>query len=109
MQNILSRRSERIDPDSVRTEEDEVMYLRHLFAYDHAATLMKGGSRVLDLGCGEGYGTIHLSRRGLSVVGLDVEPDAVARARQRVAPTDKVEFGSYDGRRLACGEPRSTP
>lgn len=99
MPTILSRRSERLDPDALRTEEDEIMYLRHTIAYDYAIGLMAPGVRVLDLGCGEGYGTIRLAEQGCRPVGIDVEPDAIDHARRRRGAAD-VEFRSYDGARI---------
>jgi SAM-dependent methyltransferase len=39
------------------------------------------GRRVVDLGCGAGYGTVILSSFARSVVGLDVSEDAVELAR----------------------------
>ena len=38
---------------------------------------------VLDAGCGTGRVGIELSRRGVQVVGVDLDPDLVARARQK--------------------------
>jgi len=39
------------------------------------------GLRVLDVGCGGGILAESLAREGASVTGLDVEPDAIAAAR----------------------------
>src|SRR5471032_2970627 len=36
--------------------------------------------RVLDIGCGEGWLVRALSARGMSVIGIDIVPDLVARA-----------------------------
>ncbi len=38
-------------------------------------------SRVLDLGCGSGRGTLELARRGHRVLGLDADEGALAQAR----------------------------
>lgn len=40
------------------------------------------GRRVLDLGCGEGYCSRILRQRGAEVVGVDISPEMIARARQ---------------------------
>jgi 2-polyprenyl-3-methyl-5-hydroxy-6-metoxy-1,4-benzoquinol methylase len=53
---------------------------RHEAAYQHARRLVRGG-RVLDLGCGSGYGTARLAVAGALVVGIDrIAPDAASRA-----------------------------
>ena len=40
--------------------EENYWFCRHLFAYELAAGL--GAGRILDAGCGEGYGTALLAR-----------------------------------------------
>ena len=52
---------------------------RHEAAYEIAKVLLPSG-RVLDLGCGSGYGAAALAARGARVVALDrVPPDAASR------------------------------
>ncbi|MFT4647000.1 MAG: hypothetical protein ACI9X4_000206 [Glaciecola sp.] len=45
------------------------------------------GQRVLDAGCGTGYLSRELTRRGASVVGVDFSPAMVAIAQERAAAT----------------------
>jgi SAM-dependent methyltransferase len=53
---------------------------RHRAAYEFARGRI-GSGRVLDLGCGSGYGTASLAGRGATVVGVDrIAPDAASRA-----------------------------
>jgi SAM-dependent methyltransferase len=40
---------------------------------------------VLDAGCGSGEHALFLASRGLEVVGVDIAPSAIARARQKAA------------------------
>ena len=40
-------------------------------------------SPVLDLGCGAGDNAVELARRGYRVLGMDVVPDALRRAREK--------------------------
>jgi SAM-dependent methyltransferase len=40
---------------------------------------------VIDVGCGTGENALHLASRGLSVVGVDAAPTAIARARAKAA------------------------
>jgi SAM-dependent methyltransferase len=51
---------------------------RYLLAGDLAA-----GKRVLDIACGEGYGSDHLARVAASVVGVDIDAAAVGHAARR--------------------------
>ena len=54
---------------------------RHRAPYVHALELARAvGGRVLDLGCGTGYGTAELARELPCVMGLDrVPPDRASR------------------------------
>jgi len=47
------------------------------------------GQRILDLGCGAGYGSVHLARHGASVVGLDLADRRCALAREQTALLDE--------------------
>ena len=38
--------------------------------------------RVIDLGCGEGRDTLFLSQQGVDVIGVDISPAALAKARE---------------------------
>lgn len=80
-------------------EEFTVDMERHLAAYRWIAA-QAAGKRVLDAGCGEGYGTAMLAGAAAHVVGLDrAEAVSVARARHR-APN--LEYRVYDLERLAA-------
>ncbi len=43
------------------------------------------GKRVLELGCGAGWWSIGLARKGARVTGLDVSPRRLAQAREEMA------------------------
>ncbi|MGB9183159.1 MAG: methyltransferase domain-containing protein [Solirubrobacteraceae bacterium] len=57
-------------------------YRRHLAVYEWIGARVIG-SRVLDMACGEGYGSEVLSRGAASVVGVDANPEAHEHARLR--------------------------
>ena len=68
---------ERVVPDQV----DVDLWNEHLARYAFAARLARG-KRVLDAGCGSGYGSAELAATARSVIGLDVSPDAVGYASE---------------------------
>ncbi|MBL8256975.1 MAG: glycosyltransferase [Pseudoxanthomonas mexicana] len=65
----------------VPTESGEIRQ-EHVHRYGWARAFVSG-KRVLDVACGEGYGSAMLAESATSVVGVDVSPDAVAHARER--------------------------
>jgi 2-polyprenyl-3-methyl-5-hydroxy-6-metoxy-1,4-benzoquinol methylase len=70
---------ERTLPD---VPEENYWFRRHLVVYEWIAARV-GGLRVVDLACGEGYGSAVLARDAASVVGVDANPDAYEHARLR--------------------------
>ena len=83
----LALTGERTLPD---VPAENYWYRRHLAVYEWigARTL---GARVLDMACGEGYGSAVLARGARSVVGVDANPDAFAHARARYCQ-DNLSF-----------------
>ncbi|HVR08017.1 MAG TPA: class I SAM-dependent methyltransferase [Thermoanaerobaculia bacterium] len=74
----LPARGSRVSPEAAND-----LFLAHLAVYDFAAKLVAGG-RVLDLGCGTGYGSSHLLAAGAAaVVGLDPDAAGIAYATRR--------------------------
>ncbi len=74
---------ERIVPD---TPEWDQLYPEHLQRYAFAAERLHSGARVLDAGCGVGYGAAFLADRGAaSVVAVDLSEEALEVARARFA------------------------
>jgi SAM-dependent methyltransferase len=69
---------ERVIPGQV----DADLLNEHLARYAFAARLARG-KRVLDAGCGAGYGAADLAQSALSVVGADIAAEAVTFARER--------------------------
>ena len=91
---------ERVVPGEV--EED--LWGEHMARYAFAARFATA-ARVLDLGCGTGYGTAELARRASEAVGVDVAADAIAYASEHYrgarfveAPATQTELGdeSFD-------------
>ncbi len=71
---------ERVIPGQVEAD----LWNEHLARYAFAAR-MAAGKRVLDAGCGAGYGTAKLAAVARWAVGLDISADAVSSARAHYA------------------------
>lgn len=69
-------------------------YRRHEVVYAWTAGLLAGRRRILDAGCGEGYGSARLARdageRGRRVVATDYDEAAAAHARSRYGVRDGI-------------------
>jgi 2-polyprenyl-3-methyl-5-hydroxy-6-metoxy-1,4-benzoquinol methylase len=75
----LELTGERTLPD---VPQENYWFRRHLVVYEWIAA-RTAGARVIDMACGEGYGSDVLARRAASVVGVDANPEAHEHARQR--------------------------
>ena len=62
--------------------EENYWFQRHVVAYDYVARHVRG-ARVLDAGCGEGYGTDRLSAVAAETTGVDLEEPVIRRAASR--------------------------
>lgn len=51
--------------------------------YDHLASRIRKGQRVLDLGCGTGALTLRAAQKGAAVKGIDVNPQMLEIAQKR--------------------------
>ena len=58
----------------------QLVHAEHLARYRLAAQLAPG-RRVLDVACGEGYGTAMLAAAGADAVGVDIDPATVDHVR----------------------------
>ena len=112
----LALTGERTLPD---VPEENYWFRRHLVVYEWVAARVHA-LRVLDLACGEGYGSDVLARTAASVVGVDANPEAYEHARLRYrrenlrferglvatfsAPADAVVFLQTIERRARIGE-----
>ena len=84
-ETTLEFTGERFTPECVR----EIWY-EHWHRYAFAAGLVRG-ARVLDLACGEGYGSFLLADQAGHVTGVDISQQAVDHARTRYQ-RDNLEF-----------------
>jgi 2-polyprenyl-3-methyl-5-hydroxy-6-metoxy-1,4-benzoquinol methylase len=75
----LALTGERTLPD---VPAENYWFRRHLAVYEWIAGRVQG-IRVIDMACGEGYGSDVLARGAASVVGVDANPEAHEHARLR--------------------------
>jgi SAM-dependent methyltransferase len=73
--------------------------LEHLVRYRFAVTLLNAVSKVLDVGCGTGYGAALLAEKAAGVVGIDSAWEAIQYARGNYFQQD-LSFACADCRSL---------
>jgi acyl-coenzyme A synthetase/AMP-(fatty) acid ligase/ubiquinone/menaquinone biosynthesis C-methylase UbiE/lauroyl/myristoyl acyltransferase len=90
-----------VDQTFRRFADDYNFWIQHQpdpEAFTRIAKLAKGLERVLDVGSGDGLLTVELARVAQQVVGVDLSPTMIDRARQRAADAgcQNVEFIQAD-------------
>jgi GT2 family glycosyltransferase/glycosyltransferase involved in cell wall biosynthesis/SAM-dependent methyltransferase len=75
-ENDLSFTGERVIPGKVEADLFNEHFVRYVYAREFC-----GGQKVLDTGCGVGYGSAHVAEVASCVVGLDNDARAVGYAR----------------------------
>ena len=75
---------------------DSQLAVEHFHRYYSVLPFVNGKS-VLDIACGEGYGSVLLADRAVEVVGIDISEVCIEHARQTYA-------GSFKNVRFLQGE-----
>lgn len=75
----------------------------HMLRYLASRELVRG-RHVLDIACGEGYGSAILAETARDVVGLDISAEAVAHATAAYRHIGNLSFGTASATRLPYGE-----
>lgn len=83
----------------IPTEKGEIRH-EHLHRYAWCRPLVEGRD-VLDIACGEGYGSAMMARGARSVTGVDIAEAAVMHAR--------ATYGSAPGLQFQCGSAAAIP
>jgi 2-polyprenyl-3-methyl-5-hydroxy-6-metoxy-1,4-benzoquinol methylase len=83
----LELTGERTLPD---VPQENYWFRRHLAVYEWIGARV-GGLRVVDMACGEGYGSAVLARTAAEVIGVDANPEAHEHARLRY-PAANLRF-----------------
>lgn len=81
---------ERVIPGQVHDD----LWSEHVARYALAARFARG-RRVLDLGCGAGYGTADLARVASTAVGVDHAPEAIAYAAGHFPAAQFLECSAH--------------
>lgn len=76
-------------------DQERMDHARRYFEWQFAMAEKHLGSRVLEVGCGLGNFTQHLTNRDF-VAGIDVEPRCIEKHRQRFAENSKISSFAMD-------------
>jgi SAM-dependent methyltransferase len=83
---VLEHTGERMVPELCAADT----FWEHVYRYRFAARFARD-RRVLDIACGEGYGTAALAAAGArSVLGVDISPEACEHARRKYRVETRV-------------------
>jgi ubiquinone/menaquinone biosynthesis C-methylase UbiE len=99
MTQILKKTGERIVPEKIRTKEEYLQVLRHIYPYIYVKGEIPGDSAVLEVGFGEGYGTSLLSQTCRHIVGIDIDKKVVEYAQKKYG-AERCEFRLYNGNNI---------
>ncbi len=90
MNQSLPFTGERFTPECVR----EIWY-EHMHRYAIVGRLL-AGKTVLDIACGEGYGSSLLARSAKRVIAMDISDEAVQHATARYGSQSRLQFRHGD-------------
>ncbi len=108
MHDVAEFTGERVIPGKV----DIDLWNEHISRYLFAARLCRF-KKVIDLGCGNGYGAAELAQKAESVVGVDVSEEAILEAKQQygaenlnfeVASLEQLPFADASFQLAVCFE-----
>lgn len=72
-------------------DSNNVTYQRCQFAYEYAVPYIKG-KRVLDVGCGNAYGTALMAKDAAGITGLDYDQQTVDENKARYKTISNLDF-----------------
>jgi SAM-dependent methyltransferase len=92
----MKQTTERHSPERVRSIEELIIHLMHLYAYSLVRAYSHPNHKVLEVGFGEGYGSSIVREWVREYHGVEVSPEAVAHATSKYA-NRQVAFHHYSG------------
>ena len=78
MENIIRKPETRIIPE----ETSRKFYAQHLKPYEFLKNETTG-KKILEVGCGDGYGSAYLAEAANKVIGIDYEQEVIAQAKNK--------------------------
>ena len=84
----------RVDLDHTDGSQDNLLI--HLARYKFIARLISKKDRVLEIGCGTGYGSRFISDYAKVVVGSDLEEEVLRHARSRFSNDNLTYVGDFE-------------
>jgi O-antigen biosynthesis protein len=85
--NDLAFTGERFIPH----QTDPLLALEHYHRY-HFASRFARNRRILDIGCGEGYGSAFLAQQANAVIGIDRDQATIGHARNKYSSIPNLTF-----------------
>ena len=95
----LSDKGERVDiryKNGINTDIFDIYQKSHYQRYQYALQNIKEGDIVADLACGTGYGSVMLSQKAASVLGVDINPRVINKIKRIYKKMPNVSFLSAD-------------
>ena len=99
----MGKKLRRLDMFDLSENLHSVLF--HLARYRFAGRLLNKNDNVLDIGCGNGVGTRFLKDFCSGVIGIDIDPDAVAQAGSLFEDISDLYFYTADAENLYDFDP----
>ncbi len=96
MSDNISFTGERIGPEDFTSIEKYFILLLHKYNYKIARENISPNNNVLEVGCGEGFGTNFLSPYAKKIVGIDVDKNIIEHCNKKYTSSN-CSFKHYDG------------
>lgn len=84
------------DVEGISYKDSPIDFFILLARYKFAARLLRKNQRVIDVGCGKGYGSVFLSKYAQSVVAVDQDEDLILQNSTEHSNEKSLEFKTMD-------------
>lgn len=92
----------KIESRIIPEETGRNLYMQHLKAYEFLGRHAPG-KQILEVGCGDGYGSAFLAKSARSIIAVDYEKEVVFAAQNKYK-ADNLEYRCMDATNLEFGE-----